>query len=168
MAGTAFVFRRKVSVPLGNGGSAGHVAWGFTVGDVIVCGGTENTGMHEWIPVGVDNGSWHREVKSIAEMEEVMREGNYEDYKSLKVLTPDPDAALRVVANNEVIGYSATGNNCLDHAYQVLIHYCALTLPIPTFNPIPNGWFSAIAGEYHRISPHREVPLTRNPETTRA
>jgi len=150
----AYIFRRKLGCPLPNfEGTTGHVGWAFelTQGAGICCGATENPKAHPWAPVGGDNGAWQKVVADIAELETVMRKLHYDDYKIVPVTVCDIEQALTVVANNARVGYSAFGNNCLDHTYQVLLHYCALTLPIPTFYPLPNAWFSAANGEHHPL-----------------
>ena len=154
MKGIAFAFRRKAGPPIGNGGLAGHCGWAFVAneaGDQICCGATENPKWHPFVPAGGDNGAWIEVVGSVEEMEQLMRRRLYDDYKAVPLPIVFPEAAKRAAENNAAIGYSVGGNNCLDHAYQVLCQYGAITLPEPWLHPIPNAWFSAAAGEYHSL-----------------
>ncbi len=151
--GTAYVFRRKFGVPTPQHTLAGHVGWAFQLDHDagIFCGSTENPDAHPFHAAGEDNGWWAKTVSSENELFDEMRHRTYDDFKSHTFALVRPDKAMFVANNCRLIGYSFTGNNCLDHTYEVLFHYGALDMPIPPEYGYPNAWFSALAWEEHSL-----------------
>ena len=149
-SGSAVVFLRRDGAPLPPG-CAGHVGWAFRQGDgTYMFGSTENTGGWPIVLPGGDNGAWHAE-ESLQDAIDAMSARNYDAYKVAVFRDPHADAALACVAVVEASGYTAAGNNCLDHCCAVLKAYGQPDLPWPSTHPSPNDWFAAYNGEFHNI-----------------
>jgi hypothetical protein len=149
---TALIFRRKAGFPMPHGGVAGHVGWAFELkGGGFYCGSTENLNCMPWHPAGGDNGWWASEVSDFDGVAAKMRECHYTDFKSRDIESGNPERARDVADNCRQIGYSFTGNNCVDHVYQIIVHFGAIDLPLPLDIGYPNGWFSAIPWTYQTL-----------------
>jgi len=156
MTRAAFVFVRKSGAPLPTG-SAGHVGWGFTTGSgTILAGSTENRSGHPWVNAGDDNGAWVVEFADQAALvQDITADGDrhpaYDGLKTLTVRAPQPAAAEAYARTTPQLGYSALGNNCLDHVHHVLTAYGEQGLPWPQTHPSPNEWFALLIGEYRTL-----------------
>ena len=157
--GNVYVFRRKFGVPTPSGGLAGHVGWAFELGagQGIYCGSTENPDAHPFHFAGDDNGWWGKPVPDENALLNEMRQRKYDDYKRHSALISLPPVARNVADNCRLIGYSFTGNNCLDHTFCILSHYGVLDMPLPFENMCyPNSWFSALPWEEFALGPAAE------------
>lgn len=156
MVSTAYVFVRKNGAALPTG-CAGHVGWAFTDGaGVITAGSTENPSGRPWVNTGDDNGAWFDRFESeaalLAEISaETPRHPAYDALKILEVRAPRAADAEAYARTTPQLGYSALGNNCLDHAHRVLSLFGEQGLPWPQTHPSPNEWFSLLIGEYRSL-----------------
>jgi hypothetical protein len=152
MEGIAYVFLRKDGAPLPPG-CAGHVGWGFTFakspGDMdAFCGSTENFSGSPLILPGQDIGYWTMPVDREVHMYFQFKQRNYHAVKRAKVQVASPHQAMheaKVVATG---GYTAIGNNCLDHTCRILKAYGVKDLPWPLTHPSPSDWFAQFNGAY--------------------
>jgi hypothetical protein len=156
--GLAYVFLRKDGAPLPPG-CAGHVGWAFQLADDTFCAGaTENLKGAPFVPPGHDNDAWVQvlatEAALVQHMTSLTLQGHqlgYDAYKVTTVRDCNPDAAEQ--AGNAIVhwGYTALGNNCLDHVWKVLAAYGVKDLPWAQTHPSPNDWFGVFNGEYHNL-----------------
>lgn len=136
--GLAFVFVRRNAAVL----HAGHVGWGFQLanGDFF-CGATENPSGNPIVIPGGNNGWWGKPCAQEDDMLNEMRARAYNQYKMENIPNSDPQAAYDAALQTEKWGYSALGNNCLDHTYAVLYAFGVKNLPLKQLHPAPNDWF---------------------------
>ncbi len=152
MEGFSYVFLRKDGAPLPMG-CAGHVGWGFTAtksaNDIdAICGSTENTSGSAIVLPGHDIGYWDARVDHENQMFALFKKRGYHAFKKAKVPTVDADAALQMAHQQSQSGYSAIGNNCLDHTFRILEAYGVKGLPWPLNHGSPNEWFALFNGAY--------------------
>lgn len=147
MAG--YIFLRPYDVFL-----AGHVGWGFHLGNSRYFYGSTETILGQvtpYIQAGQNNGWWGEEG-TFEMMLRAMRVGKtkpYQKYKKVGVSGAKPAAAKQVALLTKLLGYGLIGNNCMDHSHMVLKAYgCSLPLPISTF---PNLWFGLTSGTEHSL-----------------
>lgn len=149
----------------------GHVGWGYEYPDRSWCIGSVEGPSWQ----GTFNGFWARRMPDLrsslmyfAEMEAKLA-AEYDFYKLLTVsngITPDYQAADRVVAWVRNQEYNLTGRNCMNSTYDVLRAFanCAYNgeqLPSPDWNWIPNGWFNAIkTNDYYKL-PSRQYKFAK-------
>jgi hypothetical protein len=152
MEGFAYVFLRKDGAPLPPG-CAGHVGWGFSFAKTpsdtdAICGSTENPGGSPLIFSGQDIGYWDNQTDHETQMYFLFKRRNYHAFKRAKVAVANPDNAFHEARKQSLGGYSAIGNNCLDHACRILQAYGVKDLPWPLTHPSPNDWFAMFNGAY--------------------
>lgn len=149
--GFAYIFLRKDGAPLVKGW-AGHVGWGFSVGNHsrFYCGSTENASGSPVVLPGRDNGWWGEEY-DLSGMLQAMVNRNYDAYKVASVREPNSVAAVRIAKETKGRGYAGLTNNCLDHLWDVLAAYGVKDLPLAQLYPYPNQWFAMFNGEYHNL-----------------
>jgi hypothetical protein len=148
--GLAYVFLRKDGAAV-VGFFAGHVGWGFQVGeDRFFCGSTENTSGAPFVAPGGDNGWWGQEA-SKEEMFDLFRQLNYDAYKVGTVRNSKPEAAKSAAIASKGWGYKGLGNNCLDHVWRILDAYGDVGLPLAQTHPAPNDWFAVYNGEHYNL-----------------
>ena len=132
-------------------GCSGHVAWGFMAAqNQFSFGSTENpAGSPEILP-GHDAGFWTQRG-SLQAMLQAMKQRRYNAYKWLTLPDAMPDAATAATNKVRGAGYTAIGNNCLDHVCNILGAYNVKDLPWASTHPSPNDWFGVLPGEYHNF-----------------
>lgn len=156
MTSAAYVFVRKNGAALPTG-CAGHVGWAFTADDgSILAGSTENQSGRPWVNAGDDNGAWvatfDNEAALFADVStDSPRHPAYDAVKILRVRDPQPGAAEAFARTTPQLGYSALGNNCLDHTHRTLTLYGEQGLPWTQSHPSPNEWFALLIGEYRAL-----------------
>lgn len=150
MSGKAAAFLRPDG---GNG--FGHVGWGLQLpsGNWFV-GSMENPSG--W-PVNLPGwtGFWYCEVKDpLAAMRNPTAFGapkgspRYKSFKTIDILSPSIRSAQKKIQEWSGRPFLATGGNCLNCTYDVLLSFGA-GVPDPTPNPalwVPNNWFGAVQG----------------------
>jgi hypothetical protein len=148
--GIAYAFLRANGAPLPPG-CAGHVAWGFMAAqNQFSFGSTENPAGTPAILPGHDAGFWTQRGPLQA-MLQAMKQRHYNAYKSLTLPDAMPDAAAAKTNQVRGSGYTAIGNNCLDHVCWILGAYNVKDLPWASTHPSPNDWFGVLPGEYHNL-----------------
>jgi hypothetical protein len=155
MKGLAYVFLRKDGAPLPPG-FAGHVGWGFNFERQpgnwdAFCGSTENPTGAAFIKPGDGNGYWDARTDKEEEMFRLFRRRNYHAFKVAKVEKIWPDNAALEAKSTKAAGYTAIGNNCLDHVFRILKVYGVMDLPWPSTHPSPNDWFGSFNGTYRDL-----------------
>jgi hypothetical protein len=152
MKGLAYVFLRKDGAPLPPG-CAGHVAWGLLLEDGSSCygGSTENYAGSPLVLPGRDNGWWGERFADEAALVAAMRSRSYDGYKVATLREWHPAEATAAALVSRGRGYTALGNNCLDHVWGVLSAYGVKDLPWLQSHPSPSDWFAVYNGEYHNL-----------------
>lgn len=162
----AYFFVRNMSILHAD---AGHIGWGYEVGDgIFTCGATENTAGDAliWPPnnAGAWIGNFPSELAMLSHMSQV-HEFNappFQYYKYLDLETvgvpANPGAALEQAQANLTRGYSVSASipgapmgNCLDHATDVVNKYGlpwqelgglpSWGMPWKQTHPEPLDWF---------------------------
>lgn len=152
----AYAFIRKDGAPLPPG-CAGHVGWAITLDDGgILAGSTENQSGLPLVPPGHPNGAWATEFAGEDELLADLRAETavhpaYDGVTVLGVRHPRPGPAAELGRAIVGWGYTAVGNNCLDHTFKVLVAYGEDGIPWPSTHPSPNDWFAVLIGEYHNL-----------------
>ena len=132
-------------------GCSGHVAWGFmTAQNQFSFGSTENPTGSWKIEPGQNTGFWMQHGPLQA-MLQAMKQRRYNAYKWLTLPDAMPDAATAATNKVRGAGYTAIGNNCLDHVCNILGAYNVKDLPWASTHPSPNDWFGVLPGEYHNF-----------------
>lgn len=154
--GLAFAFLRKDGALLPPGPHdliyGGHVGWAFQLeSGNFYCGSTENSSGQPFVKPGGDNGWWAKEVASEEEMLAAFKAKDYDGYKFATVRNPNPQSARVTADAAKSWGYTALGNNCLDHVWHILAAYGEDGLPLAQTHPAPNDWFAVYNGEYHNL-----------------
>jgi hypothetical protein len=117
-------------------------------------GGTEITGTIVALP-GQDN-KWFGLEGNEAEMLNAMKTGShqggsrfvYHAYRYVNVPRPNPAAGRHMALESRNWGYTAIGNNCMDHTYRVITAYASgdgNLLPWPLTHPAPNNFYDSIS-----------------------
>ena len=151
MKGEAYLFRRR-SGAMG----MGHVGWGYLTdpSKSLYCfGATENLSGKMFVAPGQNNDAWVQ-TGSIQTMLNTMRQGvggalGYDDYKRNWVEPIHAKRAWGIASTRAPAGYGlmalpGQGNNCADHAYQIIEAYGVTGMPMLQFLPGPNAWFDAM------------------------
>jgi hypothetical protein len=137
----------------------GHTGWGFKLSADQWCyGATELFGQLVRQP-GEDNGVYMR-IGSKGEMFDTFRTGNtpnasnwpYQSYKALIAGKPNVNAARAAVEATKKAGYWVNGNNCMNHAIQIINAYAGMPIvPVSDIGTpqhwVPNFWFRNIVGD---------------------
>lgn len=170
----AYAFCRDNPPPV-----VGHVGWAFEKGGRIIAGATERwitcpdiwrilvpiaAGRPELILIkfqGEDNAAWIDSFQNIEEVRERFRRLGYKWWKAYEVSSPHPDSAYTAATKTKDKGWWIFGNNCLDHAGEVLEAYGVPWqrpggeppngMPWKQTNPAPIGWFHAWNVTEHRV-----------------
>lgn len=160
--GLAMIFGRLappavLSIPVG------HVGWAFELQNGKYFAGateliTRDAVTIPDIPAGEWNGSWSKELDSMADVVQVFTTITsdhpwlFQFWKGYTVASPNYEAALQVGSTNKDKGWRVIGNNCLDHATDVLEKYGVPwqqiggqpvdAMPWKHTNPFPLQWLN--------------------------
>lgn len=123
--GLAIAIARRDPPPV-----VGHIGWAVELPDgTYFAGATENPGGFPHLAPGQNNGAWTFRYPHKDAMLSAFAGGlpgnppTYTWWKEYNVPRPNPDAACRTGTANAGKGYAVIGNNCLDHATDVLAAY---------------------------------------------
>jgi hypothetical protein len=149
--------------PQGASGN-GHVGWGFRVSqeDHWFFGSTENTQGAATIDAGNDIGFWEHEGTYDQMLDAFVRQTYYPRdhraypawaytaFKCEDVSDSAVNAAKAEMAATARQGYRLIGNNCMNHAYNILKAYNTKNLPDPAAvtNWAPNNWYANLGDEW--------------------
>lgn len=143
---------------------AGHVGWGFQLGNGNFLYGSKEASPEEfasqipWIPGTIHQGHPNGVFVKEAPFEDMIRDIKaggrkngprflYHEYKMLQAPKPCPDQAANLAHLSKRWGYGLVGNNCMDDVYKIITVYADGDrdfLPWPITHPMPNHFFHDI------------------------
>ncbi|WP_433178089.1 hypothetical protein [Actinoallomurus sp. CA-150999] len=131
---------------------AGHVGWAFEVGTSgqWVFGATDDNAAGDYaVPPGQYNGAWTGSGDFTA-ARNTFRDSSigYTRYRCKNTPTSAVGGATQLANDAKNWGYTAFGNNCLDHAWTILTAYRGGEMPDPWSNIIPNNFFGYGLDDY--------------------
>jgi len=157
--GQAFIFCRANPPPM----DLGHTGWGFQLQDATFFGGAteafQGAAFPFNVPPGQNNDAWAEPFPTLDAIQAAFKgsapDGHapYNWWKSYEVAVPNYEAAEAQAQANRLRGWGLLGNNCLDHATDVIAAYGvpwqqvggspADGMPWKQSNMLPIGWFHA-------------------------